>query len=234
MLLKELNDLRVSGNNKVIDNDVPLNTSKKIESRNNDILGRGQDAIVYQKKGSGGIGVVTKQIKGGLDVESNGAVQYLIQGNKLGNPFVPNVYEIRKVASQGRFQAEVGYDYFIKMEKLHGTLIDIDLDMDQSMALLHTVYEFDESASWKWLKDIRQLIEMGCDPAVQDQVTVTDMNGLRVVMTRTESCAQVVRLLRDIRSKIDTRYDIHNENIMIRLTSVGMQVVISDPLSDNN
>ena len=41
-------------------------------------------------------------------------------------------------------------------------------------------------------------------------------------------------MLRDISSKIDTRYDIHNENIMIRLTSVGMQVVISDPLSDNN
>lgn len=234
MLLSELEDVRVTGNTGVIKSDVPLNTSKKIAARDNVVLGQGRDAIVYQNSGAKGIGVVTKQVRAGVGIDDNGTIQYLIRGNKLGNPFVPVVYEIKSVSRQGRFDAEVVTDYFIKMEKLHATLIDVDLDIDQSVALMRQVWSFNEDAVWKSNKTVRHLIEAGCNSEQSDQLTVQDNGGNEVELTRTDSCKQVIALLRQVAKDTGDLHDIHSDNIMVRLTQVGMQVVISDPLANGN
>lgn len=197
-----------------------INNSEVLPNKSTKVLGAGIDAIVFhndQKPQQAG--VITKWVRQQLtDYNSNPVIQYLVKGNSMGNPFIPVVYEIKQHQTNDEF-----YEYFIKMEKLHNTLHRMNLDSNQVLMLLTQIIpEYDGPKIRK--EELETLIEE----------SFYDLSGLTIgnkLYKYNENYLKTLKLIRNIvHSSNSNAPDMHSNNIMIRLTSVGMQLVIIDPI----
>lgn len=191
---------------------------EKLSSKNVQAVGAGVDAVVYHNKNNPSkAGTVNKWVQDqAKSPEDNGTIQYLVRGNSLNNPFIPKVYDIRVVKNRNN-----KYDYHITMEKLHGTLAEAGLDPQQLSALVNQVLENYDGPEMT-MPILSNVIKHGAED-ISVRIGGKEYNY-------TSTFLDAIDLVLDTILSTGSELDLHANNVMLRLTSVGMQLVITDPL----
>lgn len=205
-------------------------------------LGRGVEAIVYSKSSDSGIGTVSKWIrKSKFDIENNSVIQFLIRSNEANNIFAPKVYKITKITHPDAAADDDDVDefwknlrpkydkhYIIKMEKLQKLR---ELSSVELFALMRTM---SETGDFDGAEDITV---HPADVALSINRLVNRGRGTRVEVDgkisfdANEQLIEIIQLVRDVtKDTPGCRSDIHMDNVMVRRTSVGPQLVFTDPV----
>jgi hypothetical protein len=179
------------------------------------ILGAGVEAIVFQSKRPQDVGSVTKWLRNQTtDSSSNPVIKYLTQSQQYNIHLAPKVYNITQYKRPNGL-----YEYSIQMEKLHMTLeqyLDkIDNDPLLSEQLLNQVYQPNARPNFKLKLSVLDQILFGLK-------NITPESNKRVI--------QYINFMKSVNTSDPKSLDIHGANVMVRLTSVGPQLVITDPV----
>lgn len=185
-------------------------------------INAGTEAVVYQNKKPSAQGMIIKTIQNSShSSEQNGTIQYLIRGNDANNTLIPVVYNIKQIQIGDR------YTFTIQMEKLQ-PLTDRDVtDSLLCQALLSSLLNPTDVDNPMHFDDTETFGELVSDIL---SGTATTVNVYGVERTISKFAIQFRHLLHDISQTTGYDLDIHDDNIMIRRTSVGAQLVITDPL----
>lgn len=207
-------------NNKLDDVQIRNAHHSSLDKKGVTHLGSGSEAVVFQNTTKAeNSGVVTKWIRNQrTPYNENPAIIFLIHANKHGNPFAPVVYNIKQISNQNGT-----FDYYIKMEKLHKTLLQMkdNIEQPQIDAFVRQVVQDYDS----YPLSLYQLAGIIRNSAVEEGV---EINGKRYEYT--EKLAEICDIINLVVMKYHGRLDLAARNIMIRLTSVGMQLVLNDPI----
>jgi hypothetical protein len=178
-------------------------------------LGVGMEAVVFTKDKESWQGTVRKWVKNQpSDIERSGTINYLIQGNQANNYMVPKVYSIKKLMKQNGI-----CDYYIDMEQLHPIdQIDIQLRNAALQSVFETHVEFEK------LHNFFRAFEMAANGAHDSMVIGTNIYKFK------KEVVDAFKIIKACAEKSGARVDIHLNNLMIRRSNVGAQIVISDPL----
>jgi hypothetical protein len=188
-------------------------------------LGRGAEAVVYHKNHESWQGTVKKWLKNeDADVTKCGVILYLIQGDKAENIHAPKVYDIKQIKTPLNID-EDRCDYLITMEKLT-PLSSIDPQI--LPAVFGSILETHEELSiigrdaFTACVKIRQAVIAG-----QDSLKLGSKS-----FPFNQSFRQLQTIIMDSfhKSSGNPKVDIHDDNVMVRLTKFGPQLVISDPI----
>jgi len=138
------------------------------------------------------------------------------------NPYFPRFRNINRFKAKGKQQTS----YMVRIEALEKlkALPDRESEMlfdkiftDEGRELVkERIHRWDrQPAKWNYLSNGIEYIDH--DPAIKAQV-------------KDEHLLQAMDFLKELSIKHEYDLDLHDENIMIRRTSVGPQLVINDPL----
>lgn len=174
-------------------------------------LGQGQQAVVVPHPRSNTV-IKKVRIPGG-DIQADPYVNFLKLVKKVDNPFFPTIYSVkayRTPSTKGRFRTVPGELFLVvHMEKLH-------------------------PATPKLIDSIKQLLpELGFEGETELSNDLFDQpNWRRQIRAKTKNpqLKQALRLLEPMFRLFGS--DLHTQNWMVRLTSVGPQLVIIDPFYD--
>lgn len=184
-----------------------------------EVLGSGQEAVVFQKKSPTHVGTVIKYIRNSTkDIDQEGTIQYLIRGNQVNNPLVPRVYSIRQIKKENSF------DYIIEMEKLTEVQGSETSDPITLSGLLLSLFDpgIREPKKGLMLDEFEAIVTN----AFRSQKTAFYIDCSRNV---NDNAIHLRDMLNQIVSQCGGGIDIHLDNMMIRRTQHGSQIVISDP-----
>lgn len=196
--------------------------ARELESRmkmRDSVLGSGVEAIVFQSSRPQNQGTVTRWLRNqSKDANNNGPIQYVIQGQQLNNPFIPRVYSIKQIQRNNGV-----FEFAIQMEKLAMTLERYFTKTDQLLErqLLEQLYHAEY-----------------VDELMNDRYTSGKLQSAIIEALSGEDSQHFTPMYKqayDLAVKYNTSkfLDIHDENVMIRLTSVGPQIVLTDPIVGN-
>lgn len=188
----------------------PALTNKKGET----VLGVGAGGYATQKADEHEVTKHGKIISQSLDNDAYFTYINTIVNDKTmqDNPYFPKVYNI-KVYNQNNKNS-----YKIKMEKL----ININKLSNEEI----------KAISEKIMPD--NWIAMGIGDTVNDLLRYIREFLRKKVSTKDKEFFDAINSISKIRNdNHDFRYDFHDENIAIRRTSVGPQLVILDPLHND-
>lgn len=201
---------------------------RNLGSRHTRAIGVGSEAIIFHNSiNPVKAGVVNKWLRDQhYDTHHNAVIQYLIQGNALNNPHVPKVYDIRRVVKENK-RGHLRYDFHIKMEKLAFTMENANTYIDrlQFQAITGQVLIDCDSPELNKTKLMGIIYDLVNIPSNQYQLNSDSTYEVNPKLLQT------IRLINSIGTQYNACNDMHANNAMIRLTSVGMQLVINDPLS---
>jgi hypothetical protein len=172
-------------------------------------------------------GVIIKIEKNPSTPKYNSYYRYIenVKTQMASNPFLPRVYDIEKI----NYAALTQHVYVI--ERLHhaDSLLDRGLlTRDHIMGMIdrylilnkdsrYEVEDMESEELWEWFSNkIADISKYG--------------NGSVRTPTKDTKLTQACDMVNDL-THSGSFVDIHEDNIMLRLTSVGPQVVITDPLS---
>lgn len=229
------------------DQTTPTDFNKESLSKSNTkLLGVGVDAIVFHNPHNPReVGVVNKWLRNqNTPANKNAIIQFLIKGNKLGNPFIPVIYSIREI------QTKTGkYDFHIKSEKFYSTLNDIDLDVLQLQSLFNQMFnkfdiDFTSNDTALPIRNDPYNIKRLLSRVIR--TSITEPRGMYIYtdlkdktdakyVTYTKAYGQAIALIRQmLKANTNLYEDSHMNNMMIRVTSSGLQLVFNDPLVDTS
>jgi hypothetical protein len=207
-------------------NAVFSNIDNKLEKNPSSILGIGADAIVFQSKRAQNVGTVTKWVRNQrTDSNDNPYIKYLVKGHRLNSPYIPRVYNITQYERTNGI-----YEYAVQMEKLPFTfkqyMVEYWDDIDLVINVLNQIFtnKFSEYLLNEYPHSVNGVL-------AYIRKTLESGNVGRIELN--PKIVPVLNLINDAAGDGDATRDMHTENIMIRLTSVGPQVVIIDPLLEN-
>lgn len=198
------------------------NTAKARELRmkmRGSVLGSGVEAIVFQSSRPQNQGTVTRWLRNqSKDANNNGPIQYVIRGQQLNNPFIPRVYNIKQIQRKNGV-----FEFAIQMEKLAMTLEQYFTKTDHLLErqLLEQLYQAEY---------VDELMNDGYTPENLESAVLMALSG-----EDSQHFTPMFKQAHDLAVKYNTSrfLDIHDENAMIRLTSVGPQIVLTDPIVGN-
>jgi hypothetical protein len=203
----------------------------KLKDSPDSILGAGIDAVVFHSSKPQNAGVVTKWVRDQkYDAKNNTYVQYLIKNQN--NPYVPVVYSI----TQHNLQ-DGEYSFSIQMEKLHNTVKEyliININDEHLFRVVVALFFTDESTDYLmrtyFHENPKIIIKLMCS-VLDDHTVGYDVNPQLSAII--EKIHNVITQQRTLYGNSRVGVDLHLENVMIRLTSVGPQLVITDPYLEN-
>ena len=193
----------------------------KLRNHPNAILGDGVDAIVFHSSRPQNAGTVTKWIETQpYDAKDSTYIQYLIKNQN--NPYVPKVYSISQYTTPEGF-----YNFSIQMEKLYCT-VDQYIEKnsnDYNLMRLIVVQFFTDSDTDYIMNSYFKT------PRIIQDLMKKVLQGHTL---KYNVIPQLLSILNTIRNALSgpqrkATLDLHLGNVMIRLTSVGPQLVITDP-----
>lgn len=152
--------------------------------------------------------------------------------NAKDNIHFPRIHEIKKFTKNGNHSV-IQY----VMEKLHMTLYDYIRDDLDNLEMLCNIYLKDSIAEkYTELKNDKKKLTLFLRqnysipvPFVQDILNPENI--------KLESFKEALYILKGFlkqATKIGHRVDLHGNNLMVRLTNTGPQIVIIDPVSNND
>lgn len=183
------------------------------------VLGNGVEAIVFQSSRPQNQGTVTRWLRNqSKDANNNGPIQYVIQGQQLNNPFIPRVYGIKQIQRKNGV-----FEFAIQMEKLAMTLEQYFTKTDQLLErqLLEQLYQAEY-----------------VDELMNDRYMSENLQSVVLMALCGEGSQHFTPMFKQaynlaVEYNTSKYLDIHYENAMIRLTSVGPQIVLTDPIVGN-
>lgn len=183
-------------------------------------LGTGMDAVVFQSKNPSAQGIVKKIIYNStVTFEQDHTIQYLLFGNNNNNPLVPRVYKIKQIEKTDN------HDFVIEMEKLYPlTQLDIkdSLLVESLLLSIFDPVEKHTEATFKSHFEFGELIAKTFSGP-------KDMIWLGCTRHLNSNALAVKQFLHHRNGRFN---DINSDNIMLRYTSTGVQLVIADPLTN--
>jgi hypothetical protein len=193
------------------------------QKTNDNVLGAGVEAIVFQSKRPQDAGVVTKWLRNQIsDATNNSTIKMLTEMQKQNSTYFPKVYSIKQHnLDNGMFE------FVIKMEKLYKDLkqycVDISDDDLMQLQLINQILN-DETS--------QKLIDNMHDDQVEfDAMMTLVFRNIRTYHKLGLLNPQFKKSLVFVR-QFSRVLDLHLGNFMIRLTNVGPQLVIVDPIMD--
>lgn len=204
---------------------VGVDMHNSLEKNNkSSVLGKGSEAIVFQSGKPNQVGVARKWLRNqSRDVEKNPAIRFLIKSQQANNTALPRVYSIK----QFKYFNDK-YDFMIEMEKLSQTMGGY---LDKNIRDPHMMYPL-------WSQIFR--------PEVVDRLDQQAITSLDEFKRRFERAVAgkdkhllnsnfrgALELVQSLLYRIENSVDLHKGNFMIRLTSTGPQLVITDPVISN-
>lgn len=212
MLIEQLINTKIK-NKKV---DVPrANIFATYDNNNKDIIGNG--AFAYVKNGTTPFEVRKKSYQY-TRLTNDGYFVYIttIMKNKLfeSNPYFPRIYSINTVQDKNSKMQR----YSVNMEKLQ----TIRSASPESIFAIHDKIFGEDSASTQSIYRIYNLLN------TKLRSMIYNINSYKIY---DEQCMEALQLIYNLRTEYDFDNDLHINNMMIRKTSIGDQLVITDPLS---
>lgn len=200
-----------------------ISMRKGVQRKDNSaILGQGIEAIVFQSGKPNQAGVARKWVRNQAhDVKNNSAIQYLIRSQQVNSTAIPRVYSIKQFSyPNGK------YDFMVEMEKLSQTL---KAYVHENISDPHIMYQL-----WTQVFD-RRVVDKFNEGAL---TSIKSFNGLFTHAVSGEYDSKLnpnfrkgLDLVRNlVINDVGVEPDLHGGNFMIRHTSVGPQLVITDPL----
>lgn len=208
---------------------------QKAGKRNIKILGAGQEAIVFKEPND--LGVVKVMSSPDADLNQNPYVRYINVARRYAksNPFLPRI----EASSQQKIspkvwqevKAQAGIDdndpYYnvpaalvtYRMEELHPIS---DLDLEQLKAVY--LKTFGEQQQVDQATDTRTILNL-----ITQQLKAL-FNGELDKSNINPELINALNIVRGIRLKTNSAYDLHGRNMMVRYGPGGPQLVITDPL----
>jgi hypothetical protein len=191
-------------------------------------LGSGVEAVAYFNESTQMIVKIIK-FKNHMtkeDVKKESTYKYLKEITKefnSGNPHFPKIYSVKFFESPDNYPFNYDKPIYgvIKMERLH-SIKDSD-EYTIEAAIRNTGIKF--ATESKYSEYMPFLIK------ISDYVEgYMDSSFIKEINDSNPKFAKALIIIRKLIKKYRFKTDLHQGNIMIRLTSVGPQLVISDPL----
>lgn len=225
--MKLFEALGISNSNKVIDRKRDDYLKHKIAAQHTKKSGS-----PYEKIGDGMYSDVYKHkekpevIKIGNSLSSDNKDAYLnyldvvMKSDRMAsNPYLPRVYKVK------RYNQDLGHtDYVVKMEPLSPLLA---LEIEDLIAIWRKAFGQDSSPPtigdpFELVHDLANMLSsyIYYRKPVDGMVKIVDKQLL-----------QAIAIISNLRKRGGGVLDLHAENIMARRTSIGPQLVITDPLS---
>lgn len=192
------------------------------------VYSTGMEAVVFSNPRPSMAGMVTKWIRGSRNApNAEPTTLYLAAVQDQNNSLAPRVDKI-KCISNGKDT----YDYLIKMERLYPLTASMFDDAHTARQLLTQIIVDDDNIDKIEPLDIEDFGELlhNCCVYMSDYASLPDTDNKELKFKYTKNFKQIMSVLNNIVEETTARHDIHDGNLMVRHTSVGMQLVISDPL----
>lgn len=182
-----------------------------------DVLGVGAEAIVVKPKND--LSVI-KIYGSAQKIKNSGTMQYYLLSQKYsrGNPFLPRVQSIHQ-SNRANVYTGIEEHYIIKLEELTPLRFATEHDIE---SMFYSIFNTEPESNLDYNR-LATIIELAVEKPnkLANYFDVTKIN---------KNFLNVVKLIRKIKERADSSFDIHTGNMMIRRTSVGPQLVITDPL----
>jgi hypothetical protein len=137
----------------------------------------------------------------------NAFIEYLVKHDLMDNIHFPKVYNVDRVTGKdGKYRESYKVEKLIPLQKLSEEELDTLAEMNFPQLFENTPEE------------ISSFIER----SVINQLTFNRL--------KSESLKDAISIVKRAASELKFMVDLHDENIMVRRTSVGLQIVINDPL----
>lgn len=165
------------------------------------------------------------------DLDNDGYFKFvsaITKNNRLqNNPYLPKIYKIKIYTTEPSIKENTGYFYVIHMEKLF-SLHDLgnkEIEMLTDKMFFTVSSKIDKEHGDSSSK--RAIFVQTIDDAIKN---ISNHNA-GTVNIKDPLLKQAILIIKKILKNRNFGNDIHGRNIMIRRTSVGPQLVITDPLS---
>jgi len=183
-------------------------------------------------------------------VKNEATYKYLQEITKefnSGNPHFPKIYSVKFFNSHPKHIDDlVGDNHiyaFIKMERLRELDIDRDYEMVKG-ALYNSGFDFYDMAGMRLKGNTGEIIDTSKSEEDQlydffDAIEYYMHFGqqkqfIKKIYEKNPKFAKAMITIHNLRKKYNFDLDIHSGNIMIRVTSIGPQLVFTDPLLPNH
>ena len=189
------------------------------------VVGSGCEAIVFHSSRPQNVGTVTKWLRNQRQNSNNNAyIKYLIKCQSINSTYVPRVYNITQYTRPKGI-----YEYAIQMEKLPISFVQYIRQYCDDAHLLRSILIqiFSEKYS-------EELVSKYCGTKYGLSFILTEVrnaleSNYNVHGNINPQIISTLDLIHDLEGKNAT-LDIHGHNTMVRLTNMGPQLVITDPL----
>lgn len=206
----------------------------RVKSGNNNLefIGKGRLGSVYKHKKRPGTVLKVGRLPFGVD--EDGYLAYLMaifKNNRMAsNPYFPRVYDLR-IIDHSKSRSMSDDEYVAEIEELYS--FD-DLSPDELNAIGDKIFH-----DWQGIKDRNYIVDRSSDLSSNLAVTIQSMLANRsddefLSQVRDKHFIQAIAIISNISKKAGGKTgiypDIVTQNLMVRRTPVGPQLVLSDPL----
>lgn len=209
------------------DNDPPKARNDKVK-----VLGAGAFGSAIQNQSSP---TVMKVSRGTNNLDNDGYYQYVSRLGKhdamASNPYFPKIYKIKVFANSGEQPADnqhkrMKYFYFVEMERL---------DPLSKSSEEEILYFYEKIAGRRPSERAIAQLHRDKNLFVNDYLNEVIGHLAQRVPANVDDplMRQALLFIKNIIRDGHGRFDLHYGNIMVRRTSVGPQLVFSDPMADN-
>lgn len=212
----------------------PSNPHMRIDASNNaKQLGRGMFASVYERPSRPGTVVKLARVN---DKNKDGYYSYINKVAKAAesNPFLPRIYSAKFIEDK----RNEGQGYFaVEMEKLHPLS---SMDDNMLIAIGNNIWPKFEQHVQLLLKMFRGEVDDDgrlITPHEHIQHALADIindliHGINIPDVNNRKLNQALDYINQILAADPKLFgDVHHENVMVRLTPAGPQLVITDPIA---
>lgn len=149
-------------------------------------------------------------------------VQAVLKNNRsAGNPYLPRIYGVKIYRPQEKDGKELrGGQYVVEMEKLYKMR---ELSPEELMVIGSKIFKSwndDENEPWQLARYLGRA-------ARGDRTILDDIKDKKLL----QAISMIHGIEKRKRHISDIELDLHDGNIMFRRTSIGSQLVITDPLA---
>ena len=200
---------------------LPLGRNFSKKALHQDFVGEGQEAMVFNKRNDPNT-VIKVSLIAEDTPEKNGTVQYISAAmDHQNNPFVPRISKAKIYTIPGQYDV-----LYIEMEKLHelraNKLKHNAEPIFKSLGLTNELFQ----KSFK----LKQIFDGATDPITELMHWMFADKAIMKEIIDISPNPQFKEALHIVQSTAGN-IDMHAGNFMFRLTSVGPQLVITDPVT---
>lgn len=196
------------------------------------VLGNGMYAAAIEHENHPGeVTKVSSQID---DLNRDGYFRYvsnIVKNDRIqSNPYFPKIYKIKIYKTEPTNTANSAYFYTMQMEKLYSVKElsedEVEMLMDKMFHITHSYKTGQENDHTPNVRDMIATIDYAISSGFKKVKSVNHSTNLKDPHLK-----QAILIIKKLVRNSGLTNDIHGGNLMFRRTSVGVQLVITDPLS---